>query len=93
MSRKQFVRYWVFTAEGDPIPAIGSGFRTVLAEVGTKWVRIKGATDNQSVRIPLKVWENIPHRIHEEEAQLCHILTDLRKYRPPKPCDKKECNG
>lgn len=57
-----FSRFWIQPDAGDPLPAIGSGFRLVLAQVGTKWVKVKpvAAKNAEASRIPLSRWEQIP---------------------------------
>lgn len=83
----QFVRYWVLLQDGDPLPTIGSGFRTIeVIDRGSK-VTVKGFTADQNVHLTAKEWNDIPHLLHNPSQTLRATLHLLRGYRPAKPCE------
>lgn len=73
----QFLRYWIQPDVGDPLPAIGCGFRAVLAQVGKKWVRVKPASEinSDASRIALTTWAAIPKlRVAPGESPAGRVL-------------------
>lgn len=86
------VRYWVLTAQGDPLSQIGSGFRQVEAEYVKKGVRLVGHLPELSVTLTAKQWDDVPHILVDKDMSLAVVLGTLRNYHT-RPCENKEtCN-
>lgn len=88
---REYTRYWIFPQDGDPLPSIGSGFRSVLAAVGPSRVHIKGPNPELDVTITASEWNDLPH-VENTGQDLATAVTALRRYKPTKPCEacKKE---
>lgn len=85
-------RYWVLTADGDPISQIGTGFRSVEVEYGKKGIRLVGHLPELAVTLTPKQWDDVPHILVDNSMSLAVVLGTLRNYHS-RPCDNKEtCN-
>ena len=83
---RQYVRYWIFPQDGDPLPTIGSGFRSVLCAVGPSDVLIKGPNPELDVKLSPRDWNEIPH-VENIGQDMATAVTALRRYKPLKPCE------
>lgn len=82
-------RYWVLSANGDPISQIGSGFRQVDVEIGSKMIRLVGHLPELTSTLTPKEWDDLPHILVDKEMSLAVVLGTLRNYHT-RPCQNKE---
>lgn len=76
-----FKRYWV--SANDELPGIGTGIRTIEADVGDVWVRVRSYSTepgSEYIRLVRRVWDAMPHIPHNRDMPWKSVLASLRHY-------------
>lgn len=76
-----FERYWIQATTGDPLPAIGSGFRIVDARVTCLGVDLRTQSGVEAT-VRRKMWDMTPHVLHTGQT-ITEALEALSKYKEP----------
>ena len=53
----------------DECPAIGAGWRLVMAKIGYKWVHVKTPGAGRGTRISRKMWDKLRKQCYETKTQ------------------------